>query len=224
MDAKVIREQAIREAKTGLILNAAQKVFSDKSFSEARLEDIAVAAGFSKAALYSYYADKEEIFLSLAVRDLEKLCAQLAVALNPEFSFLKNLEAMLKTTFGFFGANFAVLLSVAQFQSTCNFQRENISEKHRRLFEELPKRFSRILDQQVALIRIARQRGEIATPVGDVQLANYLSALVRGVIYQWKLTGRMGDADQEIGQLLAFMANGLGCTPVGTTSVVREPS
>ncbi len=224
MDPKVIREQAIRDAKTGLILDAARKVFSDSSFSEARLEDIALAAGFSKAALYSYYADKEEIFLSLAIRDLEKLCDQLADAVNPGLSFMKNLKIMLETTFAFFGENFALLLSVTHFQSTCNFHRERMPEKHRRLFEELPKKFQRILDQQIMLIKAARKRGEVTSPIDDVQLANYLSALVRGVIFQWKLTGKMGNAAREIHQLLAFMANGLGCRGAETTPVATEQS
>ncbi len=224
MDPKVMREQAIREAKTGLILNAARKVFSKSSFSEARLEDIAAAAGFSKAALYSYYADKEEIFLSLAICDLEKLCQQLSKAIDPDLSFIKNLEIMLKTTFGFFGENFALLLSVANFQSACSLDREKITENHRRLLEELPKKFHRLLDLQIALLHTARQRGEITNAIEDVQLANYLSALVRGILFQWKLSGKMGDAGREIHQLLAFMANGLGCRAAGASSNTEEQS
>jgi AcrR family transcriptional regulator len=224
MDAKVIREQAIREAKTGLILNAARKVFSDRSFYEARLEDIAIAAGFSKAALYSYYADKEEIFLSLAIRDIEKLCDTLADVVNPGASFLANLEGMLKATFAFFGENFALLLSVANFQCACNFNREKISENHRRLLEALPVKFHRLLDLQIVLIAAARKRGEITSPIADQQLANYLSALVRGILFQWKLSGKMGDAAQEIRQLLAFMANGLGCPAADASTAITEHS
>jgi len=222
MDPKVIREQIIRDAKADLILNAARKVFANSSFSEARLEDIALAAGFSKAALYSYYVDKEEIFLSLAIHDLEKLCDQLANVINPGLSFIKNLEIMLETTFSFFGENFAFLLSVANFQSACNLNREKISESHRQLLEELPKKFHRLIDLQIVLINAARKRGEITSPVEDVQLANYLSALVRGILFQWKLTGKKGNATQEIHQLLTFMTNGLGCTRAEATTDVME--
>ncbi len=224
MDPKVMREQAIREAKSGLILNAARKVFSNSSFSEARLEDIAVAAGFSKAALYTYYSDKEEIFLSLAIRDLERLCQQLSSAINPALSFIKNLEIMLETTFSFLGENFALLLSVTNFQSACSLDRNKITENHRRLLEELPEKFHRLLDLQIALIHDARQRGEITSPLEDLQLANYLSALVRGILFQWKLNGKMGNAGQEIHQLLSFMANGLGYRAVGASSRTQEQS
>ncbi|MBN2036262.1 MAG: TetR/AcrR family transcriptional regulator [Chitinispirillaceae bacterium] len=211
MDPKVIREQAIREAKTNLILDAARKVFSEKGFFEARLEDISAAAGFSKASLYNYYADKEEIFMSLAIRDLEQLCHQLQTRVNSDLSFMQNLEVMLSTIFTFFGENFSLLLSVSNFQTMCKIHKEKLSEKHRLLFSELPEKFRQILEQQIALIRAARAQGEVRSPVDDIQIAHYLSALVRGVIFQWQLSGKMGDVKQEIEQLLRFVAQGLGC-------------
>lgn len=221
MDQKVIREQAIRDAKISLILDASRKVFSEKGFFEARLEDIAAAAGFSKAALYTYYTDKEEIFMSLAIRDLENLYHQLQTRVNVNTSFLNNLEEMLSTIFSFFGENFSLLLSVSNFQTMCRIHKEKLSEKHLLLFSELPLKFKQIVEQQVSLLKTGRQRGEITSQVDDLQLANYLGALVRGVIFQWQLCGKMGDVKNEIQQLVKFVANGLGC-PMVTES--KTPS
>jgi AcrR family transcriptional regulator len=214
MDQKVIREQAVRDTKANLILDSARKVFSEMGFFDARLEDIAAAAGFSKAALYTYYEDKEEIFMSLAIRDLENLYHQMETRVKPDVSFLKNLEEMLTTIFTFFGENFALLLSVSNFQTMCKIHKEKLSEKHRLLFAELPTKFKKIMEQQVALIRAARERKEIKSDVDDMQLANYLSALVRGIIFHWQLSGKMGDVKLETRQLLKFMATGLGIRQV----------
>ena len=76
-DAKSKRETAIREAKNNLILDAALKIFSETGFHDSRLEDIAAAAGFSKASLYNYYEDKETIFLSLAIREYSAVVGKL---------------------------------------------------------------------------------------------------------------------------------------------------
>jgi AcrR family transcriptional regulator len=211
MDQKVIREQMVRDTKTNLILDAARKVFSEMGFFDARLEDIAAAAGFSKAALYTYYVDKEEIFMTLAIRDLENLFHQLETKVNTSVSFLENLEVMLTTIFTFFGENFALLLSVSNFQTMCKIHKEKLSEKHKLLFAELPSKFKKIIEQQVALIKVARERKEIQSNIDDAQLADYLDALVRGIIFHWQLTGKMGDVKAEIRQLLKFMAHGLGC-------------
>jgi AcrR family transcriptional regulator len=215
MDLKVVREQAVRDTKSALILDAARRVFSEAGFFQARLEDIAAAAGFSKAALYSYFSDKEEIFMSLAIRDLENLYHQLETRVDPSLSFLANLEEMLSTILGFFGENFALFLSVSNFQATCRLKRENMTDKHRLLMAELPSKFIKIMDQQVALIKKARARHEITSAVSDLQLAHYLSALVRGVIFQWQMSGKMGNVKSETQQLLAFIAQGLGCPQAG---------
>ncbi|MGA2507111.1 MAG: TetR/AcrR family transcriptional regulator [Chitinispirillaceae bacterium] len=220
MDPKVIREQTVKETKTHLILDAARTVFSEMGFFEARLEDIATAAGFSKAALYTYYADKEEIFMTLAIRELENLYHQMESRVNPEMSFLANLEVMLTTIFTFFGENFALLLSVSNFQTMCRIHKDKLSEKHKLLFAELPSKFSKIVEQQVALIKAARDRKEILSSIDDIQLANYLGALVRGIIFQWQLTGKMGDVKAEIRQLLKFMAHGLGCTANAEDTII----
>ena len=211
MDAKLIREQAIRDAKSNLILDAARRVFSEMGFFEARLEDIATAAGFSKAALYNYYVDKEEIFLSLAIHDLEMLYTKLSSTINPNVSCLKNIEEMLCAVFNFWGKNSSLLLSVSNIQAKCSFHRDKILDKHKKLLAEVPKKFQRLLEQQTTVLKAARERGEITSDIDDLQLANYLSALVRGVIFQWQLSRKMGDVKQEVGQLLKFMANGLGC-------------
>ena len=225
MDPKVIREQTIRDTKINIILDAARRVFSKTGFFETRLEDIAAAAGFSKAALYTYYLDKEEIFLTLAIHDLENLYNEMETRVNPALGFLENLEVMLATIFNFFGENFSLLLSVSNFQTMCRIHKKKLSDKQKLLFAELPSKFRKIMEQQVALIKAARLKGEIHSTVDDIQLANYLGALVRGVIFQWQLSGKMGDAKQEVQQLLKFVANGLGSSmavqavqPNGVTS------
>ena len=64
-----IRKEKVRFATSDFILNAAIGLFSKKGYHGTRLEDIARAAGFSKAAMYNYFEDKEAIFLSLAIRE-----------------------------------------------------------------------------------------------------------------------------------------------------------
>ncbi|GMR09493.1 MAG: hypothetical protein BMS9Abin28_0312 [Anaerolineae bacterium] len=50
------------------ILNAAEKVFSERGFSGARMDDIVEEAGLSKGALYWYYKSKDAIILALLDR------------------------------------------------------------------------------------------------------------------------------------------------------------
>lgn len=53
------------------ILDAALRVFSDKGFAAARIDDIAEAAGLSKGGVYTHFASKEVIFGALLSRQLQ---------------------------------------------------------------------------------------------------------------------------------------------------------
>jgi AcrR family transcriptional regulator len=55
-----------KQARPGEILDAALKVFAEKGFAAARMEDIAQAAGVTKGTIYLYFESKEEVFKSLA--------------------------------------------------------------------------------------------------------------------------------------------------------------
>jgi len=48
-----------------LLLSAAEQVFARVGYEKALVEEIAVAAGFSKGALYAHFKSKEELFLAL---------------------------------------------------------------------------------------------------------------------------------------------------------------
>lgn len=111
MDPKEIREQAIKGAKCGLILDAAQKLFSENGYMNTRLEDIAAAAGFSKPSLYSYYPDKESIFLSLAIRELQLMVDKIDTTLGAHGTFLQKIEATLRIIFSNFSQQFAYFMT-----------------------------------------------------------------------------------------------------------------
>ncbi len=69
MSADVTRRRLTRaEAKErtrALLLESAAQVFARKGFAGASVEEIAETAGFSIGALYSNFANKEELFLEL---------------------------------------------------------------------------------------------------------------------------------------------------------------
>jgi AcrR family transcriptional regulator len=60
------RRRRLPRAETrSSILDAAARVFAERGYDTATLDDVAAAAGFSKGAVYSNFADKRDLFLSL---------------------------------------------------------------------------------------------------------------------------------------------------------------
>ncbi len=209
MDPKETREQIIRDAKSGIILDAARKVFAEKGFHDTHLEEIAAAAGFSKAALYNYYSDKETIFLSLANRDFDNLLGLMKNNIDPNAKFLDTFEKMARTTLSFFGEHFAFVLATANYRSTEKTKMEKLSECHDTLFAQFKKKFERVLEVFFDLIGLAKKRGEIDCDLDDKIISNYIMSLVRGVLFEWKMQGHKGDLDVEVKQLVTFLSRGL---------------
>lgn len=58
------REKYFRKTE---ILNAALKVFAEKGFENAKLEEIAAEAEFGKGTLYNYFENKEELYKELVI-------------------------------------------------------------------------------------------------------------------------------------------------------------
>ena len=65
-----------------LLLTAAEQVFARVGYEKAQVEEIAVAAGFSKGALYAHFNSKEELFLALYEEKTAGSLAKLRHALD----------------------------------------------------------------------------------------------------------------------------------------------
>ena len=65
------RKQRERERRRQQIIVSAKRVFSEKGFSKATMEDIAREAELSPGTLYLYFKNKDELYASLSLRILQ---------------------------------------------------------------------------------------------------------------------------------------------------------
>lgn len=66
------------------IAAAASALFMEKGITAASMNDIAEAAGYSKATLYVYFENKEEIVSFLVLDSMKKLCSYVTSALEQQ--------------------------------------------------------------------------------------------------------------------------------------------
>jgi AcrR family transcriptional regulator len=67
------RKEREKERRRQQIMVAAKRVFSEKGFTKATMEDIAQEAELSPGTLYLYFRNKEELYASLSLRILQYL-------------------------------------------------------------------------------------------------------------------------------------------------------
>ena len=93
------RKEREKERRKQQIIVAAKRVFSEKGFNKATMEDIASEAELSPGTLYLYFKNKEELYASLSLRILQYLNIRVQhvndeSSLDPEQKMATLQEAM----------------------------------------------------------------------------------------------------------------------------------
>ena len=80
------RKEREKERRRQQIMVAAKRVFSEKGFNKATMEDIAHEAELSPGTLYLYFKNKEELYASLSLRILQYLLIRVEHVNNEDVS------------------------------------------------------------------------------------------------------------------------------------------
>jgi AcrR family transcriptional regulator len=76
----------VSEERKEQILDAAEKVFTNKGFDEARMDDIAEGTGVSKGTLYLYFKSKEDLIIAILDRIFRGMFERLEARTGEELS------------------------------------------------------------------------------------------------------------------------------------------
>ncbi len=85
---KKVKESATEK----IILEAARKVFIDKGYYGARMQEIADEAGINKALLHYYFRSKEKLFETVFLEAFVKVVPSVLVILNSDEPLFKKIE------------------------------------------------------------------------------------------------------------------------------------
>ena len=72
-ESRAVRESVLNQARRTLILDAARSAFFELGLDGASLREIAKRAGYTPSAIYSYFANLEEIYGALLGESLQRL-------------------------------------------------------------------------------------------------------------------------------------------------------
>lgn len=208
MNPKELREQAIKDAKCGLILDAAYKVFSEKGYWETRFEDISVLAGFSKPTLYNYYDDKESIFLSLSIREFKLLCEKIKESTSIPGPFNLNFENVLRIILSHFETHFSIVINASNIQSMMSLHADMC--RHKELVSELWKTFQDIVKYVEVMIVRAKSEGEISSSIDPALLARFTMTILGEVLSNWKVRKEIDSMEAAVASVMSFLRNGVG--------------
>lgn len=94
-DFRAERKQHRIEENKKFILKAAEKIFAQRGFGLATMDDIAEEAQFSKATLYRYYKSKGEIFFEIIYKSFEDVLQKTKKIKKEKISSEKKLRELI---------------------------------------------------------------------------------------------------------------------------------
>lgn len=175
------REKQVRE---GEIIKAAEKVFSQKGFDNASMDEIAIAAQFTKRTLYQYFANKEDLYFAAALKGFKKLFAYLQKAAeNEQTGFMK----IYQSSIGYykFYKDFPETLRLISY---IGHVRKNLKEVSPRQ-NELIKFDSELFQSVARVVAEGKADGSIRAELDPLKVTFSLIFMMTGFFNQLSITG-----------------------------------
>jgi len=112
------RKEREKERRRQQIIVAAKRVFSEKGFNKATMEDIAHEAELSPGTLYLYFKNKEELYASLSLRILQYLHIRVEDVNKEELPPEEKMDALVEAMYDVYAFDPLILINMFHLQSS----------------------------------------------------------------------------------------------------------
>ena len=185
------RKERERGRRRQQIMIAAKRVFSEKSFNKATMEDIAKEAELSPGTIYLYFKNKDELFASLSLRILHYMSIRLEYVLKEkDLDPSEKIQALQEALYEVYEFDPLVLINMFHLQSS-----ETLRNLSPDLLEDI-KELSRVSFASMAKIfEQGIKNGEFIDR-HPVALADIVWALFSGIVL-WEESKRLIDNKKD---------------------------
>jgi len=169
------KKDVVAEFRTSGILEAARKVFANKGFHEATVEDIADAAGVAKGTVYLYYESKRDVYFAA----LKFGIAEMYTVLRQQLKKVSTPEEKLRALVG---AKLAYCDENRDFFKIYYSELGNIPSAH---LGGMDDEFKALYREQARLIEAILKEGirqKVMRNLRTEQTAYAISDIIRGVV------------------------------------------
>jgi AcrR family transcriptional regulator len=185
------RKEREKERRRQQIMVAAKKVFTDKGFSKATMDDIASEAELSPGTIYLYFKNKEELYASLSLRILQYLQIRVEHVLNtPDLEPEQKLDAMMDAMYDVYEFDPLVIINMFHLQSS-----ETLKNLSPELLSEIKELSAKSVEGLATIFEEGIKKG-VFVDKHPVALSDIFWALFSGVVL-WMTSKRIIDASKD---------------------------
>ena len=185
------RKERERERRRQQIIVAAKRVFSEKGFNKATMEDIAHEAELSPGTLYLYFKNKDELYASLSLRILHYLLIRLEHLNSDAHSDIEaRISGLKEAMYDVYEFDPMILINMFHLQSSDTLR--NLTPE---LLSEIKDLSKRSLSEMAKLFEEGVQQG-VFIDKHPMAMADTFWALFSGVIL-WETSKSIINEDKD---------------------------
>ena len=190
----------VSEERKTQILAAATKVFTERGFADARMDDIVSEAGLSKGALYWYFDSKDAIIISILDQIFDYETGHVRELLEREDSAKLKLEVFIETM--------VKDLEKMEPLMPIFFDFWSLSVRKKTINQAIKKYYQSFLDLIEPIIEDGIEQGEFR-PVGVKETAGAIGAMYEGTILFYVYFPELIDFENQFRSNLELLLEGL---------------
>lgn len=193
------KKEVLSEFRCGEILDAAKRVFADKGFSVATVDDVAEAAGIAKGTIYLYFPSKREMFIAALRQGILAVNAETQRRIEAAEDTADKVRAFIETRMEFSDRDREFYrLYYAEFGNL-----GRVCQEFQDLYDQQADRLEKVLARGV-------RRGDVRR-MNTAAAARIVYDITRGAIAQRILGWSQGPAHEDADFVFDIVWRGIGC-------------
>ncbi|MFN8403353.1 MAG: TetR/AcrR family transcriptional regulator [Anaerolineales bacterium] len=190
----------VSDERKAQIINAAEDVFTQKGFNEARMDDIADKTGLSKGTLYLYFKSKDDLIIAILDRMFQREMKQMEgldqADLSAADAIWKMTEAVTNNILGFV----RLVPIVYQFLA--------LAFRNKYVQKALKKYINQYIDMITPIIEQGIKSGEFRK-VNAREVAIAMSAIIEGTLLLWVYDRDLVEPEKHIRSGVKLLLEGV---------------
>lgn len=179
------RSKTIRRKKK--IIQVATQLFSEKSYHDVTIDEVAAKAGIAKGTIYIYFESKEKLYLGILENGFESIESLIEKEVAKTDPASEKLRKVLRLIFGFYRQNLDVLRILSRDETHLIREHYQFTERWR---ERRVKLYEKILEKGV-------KEGSFR-PINTRLVALIVFGLVRSVMFFYKTDKSAEETAEEV--------------------------
>ena len=196
----------VSEERKDQIIKAAEEVFTQKGFSDARMDDIAGETGLSKGTLYLYYKSKDDLIIAILDRIFQR-----------EFRVFENLDlASMNATDAVwaFVETTAKDVKIMMRLLPITYEFMGLAFRNKFVQKAFKTYFNRYMDILIPVIQHGIDTGEFrSTDAKEVALA--MGAIMEGTLLLWVYDKSLVNPEKHLRSGMKLLLEGVKARPGG---------